>query len=40
MLEDLRARLDAVNATSQRLPSERLLFYVGQHLLTDRDAPR
>lgn len=40
MLEDLRARLDAVNATSQRSPSERLLFYVGQHLLTDRDAPR
>jgi hypothetical protein len=36
MLEDLRARLDAVNAQHQNEPNERLVFYVGQHFVSDR----
>ncbi len=37
MMEDLRARLDQVNAQHDRTANERLIFYVGQHLKTHRD---
>lgn len=37
MMEDLRARLDQVNAQHDRKPNERLIFYVGQHHKTDSD---
>jgi hypothetical protein len=35
MLEDLRARLDQINAESGKAPTERLIFYVGQHFKSD-----
>jgi hypothetical protein len=35
-LEDLRARIDAVNAKDPTPRVDRLLFYFGQHLRTDR----
>jgi hypothetical protein len=35
-MEDLRARVAAVNATSVEQPSERLLIYFGQYLKSDR----
>lgn len=36
-MEELRARLDQVNEAVGRKPTERLIFYVGQHFKTDRD---
>lgn len=35
-MDDLRARLDQVNAAAGVAPSERLVFYAGQHLQRDR----
>jgi hypothetical protein len=35
-LEDLRARIDAVNAQDPSPRTDRLLFYFGQHLRSDR----
>src|SRR5690606_5286261 len=34
-MDDLRQRLDQVNASSGVTPSERLVFYAGQHLQRD-----
>jgi hypothetical protein len=36
-LDDLRARIDDANARSGEPPTERLIVYVGQHLLSDRE---
>lgn len=37
MMDDLRARVDRVTAEQNRAPTERLVFYVGQHFKSNRD---
>lgn len=37
MMDDLRLRVDRVTVDQQRTPSERLIFYVGQHFKSNRD---
>jgi hypothetical protein len=36
MLEELRERLDETNQQAKQVPSERLVFYFGQHFKSDR----